>query len=216
MPQVFHPSMNTLSRVSIFGALAFVAAVVWLGMQIAHSAYMTEVDVVHEQPVPFSHQHHVNDCGIDCRYCHGSVEKSSTAGLPATSVCMNCHAFLWNDSPMLRPVRESLENDVPLFWSRVHDLPDFAYFDHSIHVAKGIGCAECHGQVDRMPLMRREHSLYMQWCLDCHRRPQEHVRPRDEVFNLDWERPQRFDEEAALLVEAYGIETKTSCSICHR
>ncbi|MGH7127341.1 MAG: TAT-variant-translocated molybdopterin oxidoreductase, partial [Planctomycetaceae bacterium] len=185
MPQIFHPAMNTVSRVSIFGAVFLVAAAVLIGGLVVRSSYVTEAGVIHDQPVPFSHQHHVTDCGIDCRYCHTSVEHSPFAGIPATEVCMNCHAYLYADSEMLEPVRESFRSGEPLVWTRVHDLPDFAYFDHSIHVSKGIGCASCHGRVDQMPLMWRTETLDMEWCLDCHRHPAEHVRPREFVFRME-------------------------------
>ena len=216
MPQAFHPSMNTISRVSIFGALGFIAAILWLVNAWVRSPYATEAGVVRTQPVPFSHKHHVGDAGLDCRYCHQSVEHSSFAGIPATEVCMKCHSHLHADSSILEPVRESFRTGRPLEWTRVHDLPDYAYFDHSIHVAKGIGCSTCHGPVDEMPLMWREHTLHMEWCLECHREPERFVRPRGEVFNMNYEPP---EDQLALgkkLVEEYGISKKTDCSVCHR
>ena len=216
MPQIFHPAFNTISRVSIFGAVFFVVALVVIAGVVVRSPYYTQADVIREQPVPFSHQHHVTDCGIDCRYCHTSVEDSSFAGIPATEICMNCHAFLFNDAPMLEPVRESFRTGEPMVWTRVHDLPDFAYFDHSIHVAKGIGCSSCHGAVDEMPLMWRENTLHMEWCLDCHRNPERHIRPRDEVFNMDWADEEHPEHRPAELIAAYGVEKKTDCSVCHR
>src|SRR6187551_2555238 len=136
MPQVFHRSTNTLSRLSIFGVVFFIGGLLWLVAQINRSSYVTETDVVREQPVPFSHEHHVGGLGIDCRYCHTTVETSPFAGLPATEVCMSCHSQIWKDSPMLEPVRESFRIGKPLRWTRVHDVPDFVYFDHSIHIAK--------------------------------------------------------------------------------
>lgn len=208
--------MNTLSRVSIFGAVFFVALVVWLLAALARSPYATGVQVIKTQPVPFSHRHHVGDAGIDCRYCHTSVEDSSFAGIPPTKVCMNCHSQLWNESEMLEPVRVSFRSDTPIQWTRVHDLPEFAYFDHSIHVHKGIGCATCHGQVDDMPLMWRESTLHMEWCLECHREPQKHVRPRDEVFNMDWQPPDNYAELQETLAEEYHLKSKMSCYTCHR
>jgi hypothetical protein len=216
MPQIFHPSMNTVARVSIFGALFFVAAVFGIVFTVVRSPYVTEVGVVREQPVPFSHKHHVGAIGIDCRYCHTSVETSAVAGMPPTQTCMNCHSQLWRESPMLQPVRVSYQTDKPLKWTRVYDLPDFAYFDHSIHLHKGIGCSTCHGQVDEMPLMWRETSLQMQWCLDCHRNPSRFVRPREEVFNMDWRPEDDPGFDAARLITDYHIQSKTNCSICHR
>lgn len=219
MPQIFHPSMNTFSRVSIFGAVFFIAAVILLLGAIVRSPYSTEAGVIQVQPVPFSHQHHVGDAGIDCRYCHTSVEDSAFAGIPATKICMNCHSQLWADSPILEPVRRSFRENRPLRWTRVHDLPDFAYFDHSIHVKKGIGCNTCHGQVDRMPLMYREHTLLMEWCLACHRDPGRHLRPREHVFDMQWPAaggPPDREELADKLLKKYHVHSKMNCSVCHR
>lgn len=153
MPQIFHPSMNTVARVSIFGAVFILVAVVGLIWVVVRSPYVTEAGVVREQPVPFSHKHHVGDVGLDCRYCHTSVENSSFAGIPPTETCLDCHSQLFADSAMLAPVRQSYRDNTPLRWTRVHDLPDFVYFDHSFHLQKGIGCVTCHGHVEEMPLM---------------------------------------------------------------
>lgn len=216
MAQIFPRQFNTIARTSIFGAVFFVAAAIGLAAVIVRSPYVTEAGVIREQPVPFSHQHHVGDVGIDCRYCHTSVDKSSFAGIPATEVCMNCHSQLWNDSPLLAPVLASYRSGIPLRWTRVHNLPDFAYFNHSIHVHKGIGCVTCHGQVDEMPLMWREQSLLMEWCLECHRHPERYVRPRSEVFNLDWQPPPEYAQLARTLIDEYDIKRKTDCYTCHR
>jgi len=219
MAQIFHPSTNTISRVSVFGALFAVLGVLVVYYEFTRSPYQTEVDVIREQPVPFSHDHHYRGLGIDCRYCHTSVETSSFAGIPPTYTCMSCHSQIWSESPMLAPVRQSLANDQPLRWTRVHDLPDFVYFHHGIHVQKGIGCAECHGRVDKMPLMWKDQPLTMEWCLDCHRHPERHIRPREEVFNMEWQLPER--EQLALgrrLVRDYQVpvDRLTNCSVCHR
>ncbi|HXQ24639.1 MAG TPA: cytochrome c3 family protein [Candidatus Acidoferrales bacterium] len=218
MPQVFHPSTNTFSRVSIFGAVFIIAALAWGLTMINRSPYATQAFVAREQPVPFSHKHHAGELGIDCRYCHTSVETSAFAGLPPTKTCMNCHAQIWLDSPMLEPVRASFRSDTSIAWTKVHDLPDFVYFNHSIHVQKGIGCVSCHGRVDRMNLTWMESSLQMEWCLSCHRHPEQYLRPREEVFNMEW-RP-RGDQEAQgrQLLKAYHIEVThlTNCSTCHR
>lgn len=218
MAQIFHPSTNTLSRVTIFGALLLAVGLLWLLAQINRSSYVTEVDVAREQPVLFSHQHHVSGLGIDCRYCHKSVENSSFAGIPSTGTCMNCHAYIWADSPMLAPVRESYRTGQPLRWTRVHDLPDFVYFNHSIHVQKGVACVTCHGRVDRMPLMWKEQSLQMEWCLECHRAPERFIRPREHVFQMDWTPRDSQDPSGSELVRKYNIRTEqlTDCSICHR
>src|ERR1700729_619940 len=189
MPQIFHRSTNTMSRVTIFGAVFVVAALLWVAMEVQRSSYVTYAGVRKPQPVPFSHQHHVTGLGIDCRYCHTSVEESSFAGIPPTKTCMNCHSEIFSQSPYLEPVRESFRSDRSIEWTRVHDLPDFVYFNHSIHVNKGVGCTTCHGQVDRMPLMWQEKSLQMEWCLDCHRNPEMYVRPRSAVFSVDYAAP---------------------------
>jgi len=177
---------------------------------------MTGVGVPVEQPVPFSHKHHVGDDGLDCRYCHTSVEQSPFAGIPPTKTCMNCHAQLWTEAPILEPVRESFRIGKPLQWVRIHRLADFVYFDHSIHVRKGIGCSTCHGRVDQMPLTWRENTLFMEWCLECHRNPERFVRPREQVFSMDWEPPKDQLALGAKLVKEYKIQSMTSCSTCHR
>jgi hypothetical protein len=215
MPQIFHPSMNTVSRVTIFGALFIIAAGFAIAFAVVRSPYITGQNEVLAQPVPFSHKHHVGDCGIDCRYCHTSVETSSSAGIPSTKTCMNCHSQLFADSPMLAPVRESYRDKRPLVWTRVHDTPDFVYFDHSIHVAKGIGCVTCHGQVNEMPLMWREATLHMQWCLDCHRDPAAFVRPREEVFSMEAPKVLTTEERRDLATK-YHLQAKDSCYSCHR
>jgi hypothetical protein len=214
--QIFHPSTNTLSRVSIYGALAFLGGLLWVLYAVDRSPYVTQQEVAVGQPVPFSHAHHVGAVGIDCRYCHTSVEESPFAGIPPTRTCINCHAHLWADSPMLEPVRESFRSDRPLVWARVNDLPDFAYFDHSIHVRKGVGCVTCHGPVDRMPLTWKGASLQMEWCLDCHRHPERHLRPREEVFNPRWQPQEPREEIGARLLALYDVHPRTDCSLCHR
>jgi formamidopyrimidine-DNA glycosylase len=216
MAQIFHRSTNTISRVSLFGGVALILVVVATLAAINRSSYLTEVGVARSQPVQFSHKHHVSDDGIDCRYCHTSVEESSFAGIPSTKICMNCHTQIWPESPILEPVRESFRTGKSLQWTRVHNLPGFAYFDHSIHVHKGIGCVTCHGRVDQMPLMWRENTLYMEWCLECHRNPERFVRPREQVFNMDWQPPVDQITLGRKLVQEYKIESLTSCSVCHR
>jgi hypothetical protein len=216
MAQIFHRSTNTISRVSVFGGIGIIAVLVAALAAINRSSYLTEVGVARSQPVQFSHKHHVSDDGIDCRYCHTSVEESSFAGIPSTKICMNCHTQIWPESPILEPVRESFRTGKSLQWTRVHNLPGFAYFDHSIHVHKGIGCVTCHGRVDQMPLMWRENTLYMEWCLECHRNPERFVRPREQVFNMDWQPPVDQITLGQKLVQEYKIESLTSCSVCHR
>jgi len=216
MAQIFHRSTNTISRVSIFGAVFAVAGLLWLIAQVHRSPWVTEAHVARQQPIQFSHVRHVAGNGIDCRYCHTSVEVSPFAGIPPTKTCLNCHAQIFADSPFLRPVRDSFETGRSIEWTRVHDLPDFVHFNHSIHVSKGVGCTTCHGQVERMPLLAQEHSLQMEWCLDCHRNPERYVRPREAVFLVDYQPP---PDQLALgrrLVEEYEIQKLTSCSTCHQ
>jgi hypothetical protein len=218
MAQIFPRVTNTLARVSLFGAVFLAAGIGWAAWGIVRSSYMTEVGVAKVQPIPFSHKHHVGDAGIDCRYCHTSVEESAFAGIPPTKTCMNCHAVLFADSQMLEPVRASFRTGRPIEWTRVHRLAHFVYFNHSIHVAKGIGCVTCHGRVDQMPLMWRQQSLYMEWCLECHRQPERFVRPREAVFSLDWQPPADQLALGCKLVQEYKINSRnlTNCSVCHR
>lgn len=218
MAQIFHRSTNFLARLSIFGAIFFIAALGGLSWVIYGSSWMTGAEVPYDQPVPFSHQHHVSGLGIDCRYCHTSVEQSSFAGIPPLKTCMTCHSQIWNDSPTLAPVRESYRSGIAIQWTRVHDLPEYVFFNHSIHVSKGIGCASCHGRVDKMPLTWQVASLHMRWCLDCHRAPERFVRPRDQIYTMSWEPPSDQLERGRELVERYRIRTHqlTDCVICHR
>jgi hypothetical protein len=216
MPQIFHRSANTLSKVSLFGVLALVGGVILLAMVLGRSSYVTRANEYIEQPIQFSHLHHVTDDGIDCRYCHTSVETSPFAGIPPTKTCMNCHSQLFNTEPILEPVRASFREDKPLHWVRVHDLPDFVYFNHSIHVKKGMGCETCHGRVDQMPLTEQARSLQMEWCLDCHRNPEQYVRPRTEITTMGYRPAKAQSELGPELVKAYGIQSLTSCSTCHR
>ena len=218
MAQIFHPSTNTVSKLTIFGAVFLIGGLLWLLAELNRSSYVTEVNVVRPQPVPFSHKHHVSGLGIDCRYCHTAVEQSAFAGIPSTATCMNCHSQIWTNSPMLEPVRESYRTGRPLRWIRVHNLADFAYFNHGIHINKGVGCVTCHGRVDQMPLVSQESSLLMEWCLECHRSPEQYLRPREEVFNMTWTPPTDQLELGSQLVRKYNIRTEqlTDCSICHR
>jgi len=216
MPQTFHRSANTIARATIVGILLLVVGMLVLVMTVNGSSWVTRARVAREQPIQFSHERHVAGNGIDCRYCHTSVEVSSFAGIPPTKTCMNCHSEVFSTSPFLEPVRQSFQTGRSLVWTRVHDLPDFVYFNHSIHVDKGVGCTTCHGQVDRMPLMWQHASLQMEWCLDCHRRPEQYVRPREEVFSTDYVAPPNQLELGRKLVAAYRIQSLTNCSTCHR
>ncbi|HKE05450.1 MAG TPA: cytochrome c3 family protein [Blastocatellia bacterium] len=220
MPQIFHRSANSISRLSVFGGIFIIAGIAWAGAEIQRSPYNTRAFVARQQPVQFSHKHHAGDDGIDCRYCHTTVEVSWFAGIPPTATCMNCHSQLFADSPYLEPVRESFRTGKPIKWTRVHDLPDFVYFNHSIHVNKGVGCSTCHGRVDQMPLTWSVVSLHMEWCLECHRNPAKYIRPREQVFNMDWP-PPGYDQmaEGKKLMKRYDIDSVeeiTNCSTCHR
>jgi hypothetical protein len=219
MPQVFSGKMNVIARASIIAALLLLASLLWAGLIYTRSSYGTGAGLSVVQPVPFSHQHHAGDLGIDCRYCHTSVEHSATAGMPPTKTCMNCHSQIWVGSQVLEPVRESYRTDVSLRWRRVYNLPGFVYFDHSIHVQKGIGCSSCHGRVDQMPFTYQAPTLLMEWCLECHRNPQRQIRPREEVFNMNYGPPGEQLELGRKLVKQYGVKdpaSLTSCSTCHR
>ena len=219
MSQVFHRSTNTLSRLTIFGALFIVVGAGWLLDQLSRSSYVTQAHTARVQPVPFSHKHHVGGEGFDCRYCHTGVETSAFAGIPSTKTCMNCHSQIWADSPMLEQVRESYKTGASLEWTRVHDLPEFVYFNHSIHVNKGVGCSTCHGRIDQMPLTWQENTLLMEWCVDCHRDPTPNLRPKSEIFNMAWTPPHDQLEQGARLAKEYDIPPQKvlmSCSTCHR
>ena len=216
MRQFFPPVANSIARLSILGLVLALIFVFWASAMIVRSPYETRQNEPREQPVPFSHEHHAGGLGIDCRYCHTTVETSSFANIPATKICMNCHSQMWAASPTLEPVRESYLTGRSIAWTRVHDLPGFVYFNHSIHVHKGIGCSTCHGRVDRMPLTWQAESLRMQWCLDCHRNPERYVRPVDKIFAMDYQPPADQLALGKRLVREYDIHSLTSCSTCHR
>ena len=219
MAQIFHRSTNFISRFSLFSALVLAAGALVVIAAVARSPYMTNQNIAREQPVQFSHKHHVGDDGIDCRYCHTSVETSAVAGIPPTKTCMNCHSLLFADSRYLEPVRESYRTGKSIEWVRVHRLPDFVYFNHGIHVNKGIGCSSCHGPVNQMPLMWQASSLQMEWCLDCHRTPEANLRTRDQIYDMDWKPAPDQLERGRQLAKAYKIRSVaelTSCSTCHR
>jgi hypothetical protein len=236
MAQVFHRSMNAVTRILVFGLpMMFMGSVVG-GSILYRSGYITGRGETVDQPVPFSHLHHVGQLGIDCRYCHTSVETAGFAGIPATKTCINCHQQMWAGSEMLNPIRESYKQNKSVPWEKVHNLPDYVYFNHSIHVAKGVGCVSCHGQVDQMPLIYQSKSLLMEWCLKCHRNPEPNLRPASEVTSMtfkpedyvneqgekknpDTGKPYTQAELGKLMKEKYHVRnplTLTSCSICHR
>ena len=219
MSQLFPRSANALARSSIFGGLTLVLTLLMVVFTLMRSSWATKQYEYVEQPVQFSHAHHVGGVGLDCRYCHTSVENSSFAGIPPTKTCMNCHSQLWTNAPILEPVRASFRNNTNLTWIRVNDLPDFVYFNHQIHIKQGVGCVTCHGQVDQMPLMYQAKSLLMEFCLDCHRAPEKYIRPREEVFNMAYQAPEDQLELGLRLKREYNVasvEHMTSCTICHR
>lgn len=219
MAQIFHPSFNPIAKASIFLAFFLLLGSGWVATQIERSPYVTDAAVTRDQPVPFSHEHHVRGLGIDCRYCHNSVENSSFAGIPPTKTCMTCHSQIWTNAALLEPVRESWRTGRPIRWTRVHNLPEFVYFDHSIHVQKGVGCASCHGRVDEMPLTYQSASLQMEWCLTCHRQPERFLRPREQVFNMNYEPPADQMALGRELAKRYDLQRgqlMQNCSLCHR
>jgi Cytochrome c7 and related cytochrome c len=219
MAQIFHRSTNFISRFSVFAGV-FLAGIALTGVLLAaRSPYLTNQNVTRDQPIQFSHKHHVGDDGIDCRYCHTGVESSATAGVPPTKTCMNCHSVLFNNVGYLEPVRESYRTNKSIQWVRVHRLADYVYFNHSIHVAKGVGCSTCHGTVNEMPLIFQAAPLNMGWCVDCHRNPEAVLRAPDQVFNMEWKAPANQAELGAQFAHERKIRSTadlTSCSTCHR
>lgn len=219
MSQIFPKSANAAARSSLFGVLTLVLFLGWVIFTLMRSSWVTRQNEYVEQPIQFSHAHHVGGMGLDCRYCHTSVENSAFAGIPPTKTCMNCHSQVWSNAPILEPVRASFRNNTPLTWIRVNDLPDFVYFNHQIHVKQGVGCATCHGPIDKMPLTYQATTMQMEWCLDCHRAPEKYLRPRSEVFNMAYEAPANQLEIGLALKKEYnvaGAQHMTSCSVCHR
>jgi hypothetical protein len=219
MSQIFPRSANALARTSLAGVVFVALLAGWIVLTLMRSSWVTKQFEIVEQPVQFSHAHHVGGVGLDCRYCHTSVEKSAFAGIPPTRTCMNCHSEIWTNAPILEPVRASFRNSTNLTWIRVNDLPDFVYFNHQIHVRQGVGCVTCHGDVDKMPLMYQAQPLLMEWCLDCHRAPEKYLRPREDVFNMAYQAPSDQLELGMRLKRDYNVasvEHLTSCSVCHR
>lgn len=236
MPQVFPKSMNPISRIMLL-SIPVIAASTGVGLAaFFRSDYTTGRNEIVDQPIPFSHLHHVSELGIDCRYCHTGVETSAHAGVPPTKTCMNCHQQVWNGADILDPLRKSYATDTPIAWTKVHNTPHYTYFNHSIHVSKGVGCVSCHERIDQMALVRQSKTLLMEWCLDCHRHPEKNLRPKSEVFNLGWtpgEGTVDLDGEVfgpktdtstqaeigRILKVKYHVrddKTLTNCSICHR
>jgi hypothetical protein len=215
MAWIFTPRANTVTRVVAVGVLATPVLVIGFLLLNQHSPLMQNQRQPVAQPVQFDHRHHAGDEAIDCRYCHSTVEVSSSAGYPSVSTCLNCHSQIWNQSPLLEPVRQLYFADQPIPWRRVHDLPDFVYFNHSIHVNKGVGCITCHGRVDLMPSIEQAQPLSMGWCLECHRDPLPHLRPLEAITSMRWER-RAGDPPAEELARRYDVQPRTNCTTCHR
>jgi hypothetical protein len=219
MAQFFKKSANNIARITMVTVVLLGVVAFYLYTTVSRSDWITGRHVERMQPVQFSHKHHVGDDGIDCRYCHTTVETAASAGLPATQTCMNCHSQLFADSEYLEPVRASFRDNKPIEWTRVHDLPEYVYFNHSIHVAKGVGCSTCHGEIDNMPAVYQANTLQMEWCLSCHKDPSQFIRPKSEIFNMQWKDSNITAERRVELKEEYAIRSRemlTSCSTCHR
>lgn len=216
MSQLFSPRANTVARVILVLIVLAPLGSMALGTVIGRSSYVTDERIALPQPVPFSHRHHAGELGIDCLYCHTGATKSDFAGLPPTYTCMTCHSQLWTQAEMLAPVRQSLATNQPIRWNRIHNLPDYVFFSHKVHVNNGVGCTTCHGPVDEMALTYKAEPMTMGWCLDCHRDPAPNLRPPDMITSADYD-PEEGPDPHALLAR-YGIETEhlTDCSICHR
>lgn len=218
MAQVFGKGWDTWLRVVLLVAALSLAGGLFVLEGLTQSSLITREGHAPDQPVPFSHRHHAGGLGLDCRYCHTSVEESAVAGIPPTETCMTCHSQLWTQADLLEPVRQSWRTGTPIVWRRVHTLPDFAYFDHSVHVGNGVGCVECHGRVDKMALTRQDKSLRMRFCINCHADPANRLRPRDKVFDMDWAPPPDDPNLGGRLIDRYNIRVDdiTTCYTCHR
>ena len=217
MAAIFRPRATLIGRAVLIAAgLLMTAGVGWWWLA-PRTSWARRVGFAIEQPVPFSHQHHVAGLGIDCRFCHMSVEVSARAGMPPTYTCMTCHSQIWTNAGVLAPVRRSFASGEPILWGRVNNLPDYVYFNHSIHIAKGVGCASCHGAVAQMPLTAKGTSLTMAFCLACHRDPGAQLRPASAIYDTEWHRSADTPSPAALMKQ-YGVPNRdlTDCSICHR
>ena len=218
LPQVFQPRANLFYRAFLIAVPLLLLTGSYAWYRIYRSPMITEVRMPVDQPIQFSHRHHVGELKIDCRYCHTSVEKSSFAGVPPTETCMTCHSQLFRTSPLLQPVLESAATGQPIRWNRVHWLPDYVYFNHSIHVDKGVGCTTCHGQVDEMPLIAKNHTLFMQWCLECHRNPEKNLRPISQIYSMEWKLGPDQTRAGLELMQGHHLDVGhlTNCSVCHR
>jgi hypothetical protein len=217
MAAIFGPAANLAFKLGLLAAAAMLLAGLLVWWLWPRTDYMRHVRTMVQQPVPFSHRHHVAGLGLDCRFCHTAVETSATAGLPPTTTCMTCHSQIWTNAKLLAPVRASLANNTPIVWRRVTDLPGYVYFNHSIHIAKGVGCESCHGAVDTMALTYKAKTLTMEFCLDCHRNPGANLRPKSALYDTHWH-PTTKTPSAATLLALYHVPDRnlTDCSLCHR
>ena len=217
MPAIFRPSANIATQLVLLGVGALLLGGVIWWWAWPRMDYVRHRSWIVEQPVPFSHQHHVAGLGIDCRFCHTTVETAGDAGLPPTYTCMTCHSQIWTNAAILAPIRDSLANNTPIVWHRITNLPDYVYFNHKIHIAKGVGCESCHGKMQDMALTEKARTLTMGFCLDCHRDPAPNLRPPDAIYNTDWQRSADTPSPAALVQHYHvGGRNLTDCSICHR
>jgi hypothetical protein len=216
MSALFPPRSNAIFRWVLVVLVAGAAGTVGAAMLYWRTPYGTSQFEEIQQPVQFDHRHHVKDDLIDCRYCHSSVDRASSAGIPSTALCLNCHAQVWNKSPLLDEVRASWFSGKPIEWVRVHQLPDFVYFNHAAHVNKGVGCVECHGRVDQMPAILKAQPFTMQWCLDCHRNPYARLRPLEEVTSMTWQPEGDPEAQGRDLAKRYDVKPRINCTTCHR
>jgi hypothetical protein len=217
MAQLFPPTVDLAAKLVIAGLIVVLVGGSYSYYLLYRSPYWTNVGVTLDQPVPFSHEHHVGDLGLDCRFCHSSVATSSYAGMPDTQTCMTCHSQVWKDAPMLAPIRQSYAENKRLEWNRVNETPGFVYFDHSIHIKKGVGCSSCHGRIDEMPITWKSTDMEMGWCLSCHRHPESALRPLNLVEKMDWTTsPNPHAGEALVKERDIQKDHMTDCSACHR
>lgn len=219
MSQLFMPRADAIFRFVLWSAFLGAATVLIAAEALSHSSYFTGRNIIQSQPTEFSHQHHAGELGIDCRYCHTTVQTASTAGMPPTHTCMTCHSQIWTNARMLAPVRDSLADNLPLHWTRVGRLPEYVYFDHSVHVDNGVGCSSCHGDVTRMQMTSQPHAFSMDFCVSCHASPQDHLRPENKIFDMQWQPPADQAKIGRAVVAQHHINTSgllTDCSTCHR
>jgi hypothetical protein len=216
MAATFPPWANTATRVALAGLFTAGAALVIAPMiYVRMPSRRGQFDPV-DQPVEFDHRHHAGDAAIECLYCHSTAERAATAGIPSADVCMGCHSQVWNRSLQLEPVRRAYFSGAPIPWNRVHDVPDFTFFDHSAHVTHGVGCVTCHGRVDQMARVHQVAPLTMGWCLDCHREPEKYLQPPETVTRMEWKPDEDQEKLGMRLSHELGVRRLTHCSACHR